>query len=181
MAWWHFFLKHFISTGSSLSFRGSSVPHRARLTEKHKPRCTFSQIERSTTRWAVLGFKLLSLICIQSPTNHRALPPAALSTLHHPPHAHSGLTVWFVHRCPGGRGELPEQTDAGACWWEPVRDQPPAPKAPESLQFGSLPSKVKGIRGMLPALPPRSMFGAGCVNPWAERECLLFLSVLKTN
>lgn len=131
----------------------------------------YSLMERCLTRWAALGFKLQSLTCSQSPTIHRGLPPAALSTLHHCTHAHSGLTVWFVRRCPGGCGELPEQTDTGACWWEPVCDQPPAPTAPQILQFGSLPRQV---RGTVPALLPRSMFRVGCICPWARPECLLF-------
>lgn len=85
-------------------------------------------------------------------------PTTALSTLHHCTHAHFGLTAWFAHRSPGGCGELPEQTDAGACWGEPLCDQPPAPAATEILQLGPLPSKV---RGLLPACYPGAYSGLG--------------------
>lgn len=119
--------------------------------------------------------------CVQweshpSEASHRL--PVYTSSPEHTPTLHSGLTVWFVPRCPGGCGKLPEQTDPGACWWEAVRDQPTAPTAPEVLQFGSLPGKVRDV---LAPLPTVSICWTGCISLWATQEHLLLPSVLKTN
>lgn len=92
-----------------------------------------------------------------SPPSLRDLPVHSWLTPHMPALA---LMVSSVHRCPGGCGELPEQTDPGTCGREPVHDQPAAPAASEILQFGSLPSKVRGAPA---ALLPRSMFRTGLV------------------
>lgn len=120
----------------------------------------FLWIKWCLTRLSVLDIMLQSLACSETSGSQRP-PTRCLVYTSSPgptPTLHSGLTVWFVHRCPRGCGELPEQTDTGACWWELVRDQSPTPTAPEILQFGSLPSKVRGI---LPTLLARSGYRLG--------------------
>lgn len=59
-----------------------------------------------------------------------------------------------------------------------MRDQPPAPEAPESLQLGALPVKVTG---MWPA--PHTLELGASVRLWARPELgnLLLPSVLKSN
>lgn len=95
-----------------------------------------------------------------SPPSLRDLPPAACLHLLSPRTPALALMVSSVHRCPGGCGELPEQTNPGTRGREPVRDQPAAPPASEILQFGSLPSKVRGTPA---ALLPRSVIRTGLV------------------